>query len=120
MRTAQTCKRQVDNTFISTYGNMVSPLAQMSWLTRQVLNTTSVCPCPSPPSRSKYLVRSSYLQIYNEVVSDLLKPERAALAIREDRRRGVFVDGLSEWVVRSPAEVYQLMQRGQALVGQEG
>jgi len=36
---------------------------------------------------------------------------------REDRRRGVFVDGLSEWVVRSPGEVYQLMQRGQSMVG---
>ncbi|GFH17065.1 kinesin-like protein [Haematococcus lacustris] len=56
-----------------------------------------------------------YLQIYNEVISDLLKPERTNLAIREDRRRGVFVEGLSEWVVRSPAEVYQLMERGQAL-----
>eukprot|EP00884_Botryococcus_braunii_P022705 jgi/Botrbrau1/9118/Bobra.0305s0022.1 len=62
---------------------------------------------------SKYLVRASYLQIYNEVISDLLKPERVNLVIREDRRRGVFVDGLSEWVVRSPAEVYGLMERGQ-------
>ncbi|KAG2437000.1 hypothetical protein HYH02_011432 [Chlamydomonas schloesseri] len=68
-----------------------------------------------PEPSSKYLVRSSYLQIYNEVVSDLLKPERSSLAIREDRRRGVFVEGLSEWVVRSPAEVYGLIQRGQSL-----
>jgi len=30
--------------------------------------------------------------------------------------RGVFVEGLSEWVVRSPGEVYQLMARGQSLV----
>lgn len=34
------------------------------------------------------------------------------MAIREDKRRGVFVEGLSEWVVRSPAEIYGLMQRG--------
>ncbi|KAJ9506936.1 hypothetical protein QJQ45_016507 [Haematococcus lacustris] len=70
---------------------------------------------PACSACSKYLVRASYLQIYNEVISDLLKPERTNLAIREDRRRGVFVEGLSEWVVRSPAEVYQLMERGQAL-----
>ena len=57
-------------------------------------------------------MRLSYLQIYNEVISDLLKPERTNLAIREDRRRGVFVDGLSEWVVRSPREVHELMARG--------
>jgi hypothetical protein len=69
------------------------------------------------PYRSKYLVRASYLQIYNEAISDLLKPDRTNLSIREDRRRGVFVDGLSEWVVRSPGEVYGLMTRGAAEVG---
>jgi len=47
-----------------------------------------------------------------QVISDLLKPDKVNLMIREDRRRGVFVDGLSEWVVRSPAEVYGLMMRG--------
>ena len=54
----------------------------------------------------RFLVRASYLQIYNEVISDLLKPERTNLTIREDKKRGVFVEGLSEWVVRSPAEIY--------------
>ena len=51
-------------------------------------------------------------QIYNEVISDLLKPDRSNLHIREDRKRGVFVEGLSEWVVRSPSEIYGLMERG--------
>eukprot|EP00877_Chromochloris_zofingiensis_P011298 jgi/Chrzof1/6421/Cz18g10030.t1 len=67
-----------------------------------------------PEPSSKYLVRASYLQIYNEVISDLLKPEKTNLTIREDKRRGVFVEGLSEWVVRSPGEVYGLMTRGAA------
>eukprot|EP01035_Chromulina_nebulosa_P016848 gene16848-22333_t len=65
--------------------------------------------------RMRFLVRASYLQIYNEQISDLLKPERSNLTIREDKRRGVFVDGLSEWVVRSPAEIYGLMERGGAV-----
>ena len=39
------------------------------------------------------------------MISDLLKPERTNLVIREDRKRGVFVEGLSEWVVRNPSEV---------------
>lgn len=47
------------------------------------------------------MVRASYLQIYNEQISDLLKPERNNLTIREDKKRGVFVEGLSEWVVRA-------------------
>ena len=65
--------------------------------------------------RMRFLVRASYLQIYNEAISDLLKPERSNLTIREDPKRGVYVDGLSEWVVRSPAEIYGLMERGGAV-----
>ena len=42
----------------------------------------------------------------------MLKPERSNLSIREDKKKGVFVEGLSEWVVRSPAEIYGLMERG--------
>lgn len=54
----------------------------------------------------------THLPPSQQVISDLLKPDKVNLMIREDRRRGVFVDGLSEWVVRSPAEVYGLMMRG--------
>ena len=55
----------------------------------------------------RFAVRASYLEIYQEHLTDLLAPadaERPAggLAIREDRRRGLFVEGLSEWEVRSP------------------
>jgi len=64
---------------------------------------------------STFMVRASYLQIYNENISDLLKTERTSLQIREDKKRGVFVEGLSEWAVRSPHEIYSLMQRGAAV-----
>ena len=43
-------------------------------------------------SGTKFMVRASYLQIYNENISDLLKPERTNLNIREDKKKGVFVD----------------------------
>lgn len=58
------------------------------------------------------MVRASYLQIYNEVISDLLKPEWNSLQIREDKKKGVFVEGLSEWKVRSPRDIFQLMKDG--------
>ena len=61
---------------------------------------------------STFMVRASYLQIYNEVISDLLKIDRTSLQIREDKKKGVFVEGLSEWAVRSPNEIYSLMQKG--------
>ena len=56
-----------------------------------------------------FMVRVSYLQIYNEIITDLLKVGRTSLQIREDKKKGVFVEGLSEWAVRSPNEVYSLM-----------
>ncbi|KAL1527678.1 hypothetical protein AB1Y20_009064 [Prymnesium parvum] len=65
-------------------------------------------------SPTRFLVRAAYLQIYNESVSDLLKPELCNLTIRETKRRGLYVDQLSEWVVRSPAELAGLLSRGAA------
>jgi kinesin family protein 3/17 len=43
-------------------------------------------------SDTKFMVRASYLQIYNESVSDLLKSDRVNLQIREDKKKGVFVE----------------------------
>ncbi|CAD8131976.1 unnamed protein product [Paramecium pentaurelia] len=65
-------------------------------------------------SMTTFMVRASYLQIYNESISDLLRPDHQQLNIREDKKRGVFVENLSEWAVRSPPEIYQLMRRGNA------
>lgn len=64
---------------------------------------------------SQWLVRVSYLQIYNERISDLLKPSgKDNLRIRESGDGGVFVEELSEHIVKGPGEVYQLLQQGKA------
>ncbi len=41
------------------------------------------------------MVRASYIQIYNEVISDLLRTEKKNLQIREDMRKGVYIEGVS-------------------------
>jgi len=58
------------------------------------------------------MVRCSYLQIYNEVVTDLLRNNKTTLQIREDKKKGIYVEDLSEWAVRSPKEVFQLLNKG--------
>lgn len=63
----------------------------------------------------QFLVRASYLQIYKEDIFDLLNPTGVSLRIREDVKKGVFVEGLSEKVVRSPQEVYELITKGSKL-----
>ena len=40
---------------------------------------------------TKFIIRASYLQIYNENISDLLKPEKKNLQIREDKKKGIYV-----------------------------
>jgi kinesin family protein 3/17 len=40
------------------------------------------------------------------------RPFTSSLPCREDRKRGVYVDKLSEWVVRNEAEILELMARG--------
>lgn len=60
----------------------------------------------------QFLIRVSYLQIYNETISDLLQTDRQNLIIREDKQKGVYIEGLSEWVVKTPQEMYELMERG--------
>ena len=47
----------------------------------------------------QYTCKCSFLQIYNEQVSDLLQPTDKPLALRNDAKNGVYVEDLSEEVV---------------------
>ncbi len=58
------------------------------------------------------MVRASYIQIYNEVISDLLRNDKKNLQIREDARKGVYIEGVSEWAVVRPQEILELMKIG--------
>lgn len=57
----------------------------------------------------------SYLEIYNEVINDLLAPASVNLKIREEKGRGVYVDGLKEEVVVSPEQVMSLIAGGEGM-----
>lgn len=60
-----------------------------------------------------YTVKCSYLQVYNEMITDLLYSGTPhPLNIREDSKRGVYVDGLGEEVIHGPQDCYQLLMRG--------
>ncbi|XP_066911312.1 kinesin heavy chain-like isoform X2 [Clytia hemisphaerica] len=66
--------------------------------------------------KHNYKVTVSYLQIYQEKIFDLLSGvntnNKADLAIRENPRTGVYVDNLTDYVVRSPSEVLQYIANG--------
>ncbi|RZC62288.1 hypothetical protein C5167_024070 [Papaver somniferum] len=60
----------------------------------------------------EFLLRVSYLEIYNEVINDLLDPTGQNLRIREDAQ-GTYVEGMKEEVVLSPAHALSLIASGE-------
>ncbi|KAF9120162.1 hypothetical protein BGX30_003334 [Mortierella sp. GBA39] len=63
-------------------------------------------------SDREFLLRVSYLEIYNESIRDLLSPEAIDLRIHEDKRRGVYVSPLKEEIVTAPSQVMRIIERG--------
>lgn len=60
----------------------------------------------------EFLLRVSYMEIYNEIVNDLLTPGNSNLKIHEDPQKGVYVGGLKEEIVVSPTHVMALLAGG--------
>ncbi|RLM70294.1 kinesin-related protein 11-like [Panicum miliaceum] len=61
----------------------------------------------------EFLVRVSYMEIYNEDINDLLTLEGRRLPIKENLERGVYVAGLREEIVNSAEQVFELLQLGE-------
>ncbi|XP_048672131.1 kinesin-like protein KIF17 isoform X3 [Marmota marmota marmota] len=62
---------------------------------------------------TKFLVRASYLEIYNEDVRDLLGPDtKQKLELKEHPEKGVYVKGLSLHTVHSVAQCERIMETG--------
>ncbi|KAJ4965160.1 hypothetical protein NE237_017009 [Protea cynaroides] len=62
----------------------------------------------------EFLVRVSYMEIYNEEIIDLLAPENQKLQIHESLERGIFVSGLREEIVNGAEQLLKLIELGQA------
>ncbi|XP_076650548.1 kinesin-like protein 68D [Halictus rubicundus] len=61
----------------------------------------------------QYLVRASYLEIYQEEIRDLLQPDQSLrFELKEKPDTGVFVKDLSTSVCKNAAEIQQLMNMG--------
>lgn len=64
----------------------------------------------------EFLLRVSYLEIYNEKIHDLLSaPATGAqeeIKLREDSKRGVYASPLKEEIVQSPTQLLRVIARG--------
>ncbi|PKA65766.1 125 kDa kinesin-related protein [Apostasia shenzhenica] len=72
---------------------------------------------------TEYSVKVTFLELYNEEITDLLAPEELAkivleekqkktLPLMEDGKGGVLVRGLEEEIVTSADEIFSLLERG--------
>uniref|UniRef100_A0A4W5R8D4 Kinesin-like protein n=1 Tax=Hucho hucho TaxID=62062 RepID=A0A4W5R8D4_9TELE len=59
-----------------------------------------------------FLCKCSFIEIYNEQIYDLLDSASASLFLRENIKKGVFVEGAVEKFVTSAAEAYQVLSMG--------
>lgn len=59
-----------------------------------------------------YSISISYLEIYCEIVRDIIEPERTNLNIREDLELGVHIQGVSKHIVGSWEETKLLLEKG--------
>ncbi|QDS72555.1 hypothetical protein FKW77_000565 [Venturia effusa] len=66
----------------------------------------------------EFLLRVSYLEIYNEKIHDLLAGQPAPgvaqeeIKLREDSKRGVYATPLKEEIVQSPTQLLRVIARG--------
>ncbi|KAH8548187.1 kinesin-related protein 11 [Umbelopsis sp. PMI_123] len=64
-------------------------------------------------STREFLLRVSYLEIYNEAIHDLLSPGTQDLKIHEDKQRGVYVSPLKEEVLTNAKQALKVIQKGE-------
>ncbi|XP_074591511.1 kinesin-like protein KIN-5C [Curcuma longa] len=74
---------------------------------------------------AEYSVKVTFLELYNEEITDLLAPEELSKIVLEERQKkplplmedgkgGVLVRGLEEEIVTSADEIFSLLERGSA------
>ncbi|XVF28135.1 hypothetical protein REPUB_Repub15cG0002900 [Reevesia pubescens] len=62
----------------------------------------------------RFSCKCSFLEIYNEQITDLLEPSSTNLQLREDLKKGVYVENLMEYNVRNVDDVLKLLLQGAA------
>lgn len=66
-------------------------------------------------SEVEFILRCSMLEIYKETLRDLLGPDSADLRIKEDPRKGIYVQGLTEVWITCEEEMLEVIAIGEQM-----
>ncbi len=61
----------------------------------------------------EFRIKISLVELYNEKLKDLIEPSKSELKIRSSKKRGIFIEDLTEVDIVSPEEVFEILQDGQ-------
>eukprot|EP01114_Cavostelium_apophysatum_P005310 TRINITY_DN1613_c0_g1_i3.p1 TRINITY_DN1613_c0_g1~~TRINITY_DN1613_c0_g1_i3.p1 ORF type:complete len:862 (-),score=280.43 TRINITY_DN1613_c0_g1_i3:83-2668(-) len=60
----------------------------------------------------EFLVKAQYIEIYMEKIRDLLDSSKSNLKVREEKSKGIWVEGATEMYVSSVEDVIEVIQTG--------
>jgi len=66
------------------------------------------------PETVEFTVRASLVEIYMEKIRDLFNTSKVDLKVREDKARGIYLDGVEEIYISCPEEALELLKMGQS------
>ncbi len=59
----------------------------------------------------EFRIKVSLVELYMEKLRDLIDSNKNDLKIRSDKKRGVFIEDLTETYISSPEEVYKIIDK---------
>jgi kinesin family protein 5 len=57
----------------------------------------------------EFRIKVSLVELYMEKLRDLIDSNKSDLKIRSDKKRGIFIEDLTETYISSPEEVYKMI-----------
>ncbi|KAF2070630.1 hypothetical protein CYY_008054 [Polysphondylium violaceum] len=79
----------------------------------RMINTVFDC-ISKAEEHIEFIVKASYIEIYMERIRDLLDTRKDNLKVREEKGKGVWVEGTSEVYIYREDDILEVMRTGQA------
>eukprot|EP01133_Synstelium_polycarpum_P019800 gene19800-23715_t len=86
---------------------------QLKGVIPRMINTVFDC-ISKADENIEFIVKASYIEIYMERIRDLLDPRKDNLKVREEKGKGVWVEGTTEVYIYREDDILEVMRAGSA------